>query len=220
MTDLLQNPRWGPASGGAIRQLVVLLHGVGADGFDLIDLAPGWGAALPDALFLAPHAPEAFDMAPQGRQWFSLEDRNPDRMLAGVESAAAWLQPRLAESLAILGLARRDMALMGFSQGAMLALQAGLFHPERCAGVLAYSGALLGAARLDAAPRPAPPILLVHGEADEVVPVSASRQAEQALRAQGIAVEVAYRPRLGHGIDDHGIALGASALRASLESQA
>lgn len=91
MAVILDGPRWGPASGGAPRHLVFLLHGVGADGFDLIDLAPGWGKAVPDALFIAPHGPEPCDLAPYGRQWFSLQDRSEAMMQAGAESAASGL---------------------------------------------------------------------------------------------------------------------------------
>ena len=217
MADGWDGPRWGPAAGGAPRKLVVLLHGVGADGFDLIDLAPGWGKAVPEALFIAPHAPEPCDMAPYGRQWFSLQDRSPAMMRAGAEAATAWLRPHVEAELARLGLTSRDLALAGFSQGAMMALQAGLSWPGGCAAILAYAGALLAP---DSIPEIGPPILLVHGEADEVVPPAASRRAEQALLAAGLAVEAVYRPGLAHGIDEVGISLGALALQRRLAGAA
>ncbi|MGG5887917.1 alpha/beta hydrolase [Falsiroseomonas sp. HC035] len=213
MDDTFDGPQWGPASGGKPRHLVLLLHGVGADGFDLIDLAPGWGRAVPDALFIAPHAPEPCDMAPYGRQWFSLQDRSPVQMLAGVQAASDWLRPRLDQAVASLGLSRADVVLMGFSQGAMTALHAGLSQPGGCAAVLAYAGALLGPETLAAGKQASPPVLLVHGEADEVVPAAASRRAEQVLAAAGIDVEAVYRPGLGHGIDEVGISLGALTLQ-------
>lgn len=209
-------PRWGPASGGAPRGLVLLLHGVGADGFDLIDLAPGWGKAVPDALFLAPHAPEPCDLVPYGRQWFSLQDRTPTRVLAGVRVAAAALEARIAAELARLGLRDSDLALMGFSQGAMTALFTGLRRRKAPACVLAYSGALPGAEVLGAEIACRPPVLIVHGEADPTVPVGASRQAESALREAGVPVEAVYRPGLEHGIDDVGISLGALTLQRGL----
>lgn len=220
MTDRLDGPRWGPAGGGAPRKLVLLIHGLGADGFDLIDLAPGWGKAVPEALFIAPHGFEPCDLAPYGRQWFSVQDRTPARMEAGVTTAAARLTAALDAELAALGLARADCALMGFSQGAMTALFMGLRMAPPPAAILAYSGRLLGAETLarDIAARP--PVLLVHGESDEVVPVQGSRQAEAALAALAVPVEAVYRPGLAHGLDEAGIALGGLALQRHLGSQA
>jgi phospholipase/carboxylesterase len=209
-------PRWGPADGGRPRALVLLLHGVGADGFDLIDLAPGWGVAVPGALFLAPHAPEPCDMAPYGRQWFSLADRMPARLAAGVRAAAGALDARIDAELARLGLDDGALALMGFSQGAMTALFTGLRrrHPPAC--ILAYAGALLDPATTAAEITSRPPVLLVHGEADPTVPAAASRQAEEVLKACGVEVEAAYRPGLAHGIDEVGVSLGALALQRHL----
>ncbi|OYW09742.1 MAG: phospholipase [Rhodospirillales bacterium 12-71-4] len=214
MTDSLDGPRWGPAEGKRCDALVLLLHGVGADGFDLIDLAPGWGRAVPGALFIAPHAPEPCDLAPYGRQWFSLTDRTPARMQAGVHAATTWLSPRIDALLQEFGLDRGRLAVMGFSQGAMTALALGLGDRRGCAALLAFSGALLAPPLPDLANPP--PILLVHGEADLVVPVEAGRQAEQTLRASGHAVEAVYRPMLAHGIDEVGISLGALALQRAL----
>jgi phospholipase/carboxylesterase len=213
MDETLEGPSWGPASGGKPRHLVLLLHGVGADGFDLIDLAPGWGRVLPDALFIAPHAPEPCDMAPYGRQWFSLQDRSPAQLLAGVQAASAWLLPRLDQTVQGLGISKRDVALMGFSQGAMTALFAGLRQPRGFAAVLAYAGAWLRTEPLPATAQAPPSVLLVHGEADEVVLPAASRRAEQVLTEAGVKVEAAYRPGLGHGIDEVGISLGALTLQ-------
>lgn len=214
-TTALDGPRWGPRSGGVPRQLVVLLHGVGADGQDLIDLAPHWGEALPEALFVAPDAPFPCDMAGFGRQWFSFEDRSPAQLAAGARHAAGQVETFVAAETARLGLAPGALALVGFSQGAMVALFAGL---RRRAGppaaILAYSGALLAPESLAAEiVRPAPPVLLVHGEADEIVPAAASHAAEAALRAAGVPVEALWRPRLGHGIDEAGLAAGGRFLR-------
>lgn len=216
MVEVLDGPRWGPAAGGVPRKLVVLLHGLGADGFDLIDLAPGWGQAVPEALFVAPHAPEPCDLAPYGRQWFSVQDRTPARMLAGVQVAAGHLGRFLDAETARLGLAPGDVALMGFSQGAMTALFAGLRRDPPPAAVLAYAGRLIGAESLHAELRGHPPVLLVHGEADDVVPVEGSREAERVLTALGVPVESAWRPGLAHGLDEAGIALGALTLQRHL----
>jgi len=212
----LDGPRWGPASGGAPRGLVVLLHGLGADGYDLIDLAPGWGKAVPEAAFVAPHAPEACDIAPHGRQWFSVADRTPARMLAGIRVAAGAVDAFLDAEAARLGLGPERVALMGFSQGAMTALFAGLRRRPGPAAILAYSGRLVGAESLAAEIRSRPPVLLVHGEADEVVPVEGSRVAERALEAAGVPVESLYRPGLSHGLDEVGIMAGALTLQRHL----
>jgi phospholipase/carboxylesterase len=209
MTEFGDGPRWGPASGGAARQLVLLLHGVGADGFDLIDLAPGWGRAVPDALFLAPHGPEPCDLAPYGRQWFSLADRAPGPMAAGAAAAAGLLGPWIAGQAAALGIPPASVAIMGFSQGCMAALATGLRMQPPVAGILGYSGALAGAGALADWIAARPPTCLVHGEADEVVPVGASRLAEATLRAAGVAVEATFRPGLGHTLDEVGIMTGA-----------
>lgn len=209
----LDGPRFGPKSGGTARQLVVLLHGVGADGADLIALAPEWAEALPEAAFVAPDAPFPCDMTPFGRQWFSLSDRDPARLAVGVRAVAPAVAAFLREELDRQGLPPSALALMGFSQGAMTALEVGLRGPVPPAAILAYSGALLAPETLAAEIRARPPVLLVHGEADEVVPAWASRFAESALRAAGVPVEALFRPGLGHGIDAAGLAAGAAMLR-------
>jgi phospholipase/carboxylesterase len=219
MADPLDGPRWGPAEGGRPGKLVVLLHGLGADGFDLIDLAPGWGKAVPQAAFVAPHAPEPCDIAPYGRQWFSVQDRTPARMLAGVESAAAHLHAFLDAETARLGLTAADVALMGFSQGAMTALFTGLRRDPPPAAILAYAGRLIGAEALPAALRGRPPVLLVHGEDDDVVPVQGSQDAERVLQGLGVPVESAWRPGLAHGLDEAGIALGGLMLQRHLAGE-
>lgn len=216
MAELLDGPRWGPASGGRPRSLVVLLHGVGADGFDLIDLAPNWGKAVPDALFVAPHGPEPCDLAPHGRQWFSLYDRTPARLEAGVRVGAAHLDAFLDAEQARLGLAAGGVALMGFSQGAMTALFAGLRRAAPPAAILAYAGRLIGPQALPAEIRGRPPVLLVHGDADDIVPIEGSQEAERVLAGLGVPVEAAWRPGLAHGIDEAGISLGALTLQRHL----
>ncbi len=207
----LDGPRFG-AKPGQARQLVVLLHGLGADGQDLIQLAPDWAEALPKAAFIAPDAPQPCDMAPYGRQWFSVQDRSPAVMATGVRSAAAILGPLIEAELARFGLPPEALALAGFSQGAMMALQLGLRRCPTPAAILAYSGALLAPESLAAELTGRPPVLLVHGEADDIVPIAASRAAEAALREAGVPVEAIYRPALPHAIDPTGIEAGARAL--------
>ena len=205
---LLDGPRWGPREPGPAQQLVVLCHGLGADGQDLIDLAPYWGRTLAHAAFAAPDAPEACDMGPFGRQWFSLGDRAPAQIAAGVAVARTALDAFIDAELARLGLAPDAYALMGFSQGAMTALYTGLRRTVAPRGVLAFSGALVGPDRLGEASAK-PPVLIVHGEDDAVVPVERSRLAQGALEAAGFEVQAMYCPRLGHGIDEAGLSAGA-----------
>ncbi len=209
---MLDGPRWGPRDGGPPQQLVILCHGLGADGQDLIDLAPHWAEVLPHAAFAAPDAPEPCDLGPYGRQWFSVGDRSPARRLAGATAAAAALNPFIDAELARLGLPPGAYALMGFSQGAMTVLFTGLRRPTPPRAILAFSGALIGADTIPDRPD-FPPVLLVHGEDDGVVPVRSSRDAEAALRTRGIQVESLYRPGLEHGIDHPGLAAGAQVLQ-------
>lgn len=210
---VLDGPSWGPASGKAPKQMIVLSHGLGADGNDLIDIAPAWAQAAPDAIFLSPHAPEPFEGAPFGRQWFPLTDRTPALMEAGARQARAALDPWLDATLTRLGLSPDAYALMGFSQGAMVSLFTGLRRKVGPRAILAFSGILVGGETLSAEITCRPPVLLVHGEADQVVPVAASRQAERVLRALHVPVEALYCPGLPHGIDQAGISAGALTLQ-------
>lgn len=209
---ILDGPRHGPARGTPARALVVFLHGLGADGHDLISLAPLLEPLLPGTAFVSPHAPFPCDMAPMGRQWFSLQNRDPDLLLAGVAAAAPVLNAFLDKELERLGLTDDRLALVGFSQGTMTALHVALRRPRPCAVVVGFSGALLKPEVLSAEIRSRPPVLLIHGDADQVVPFAALAQAEQALKRNGVPVAAYRRPGLGHGIDQEGLQLCASAL--------
>lgn len=203
----LDGPRFGPASGQAPQQLVVLLHGVGADGNDLIALAPYFAQALPDAAFVSPNAPFPFDMAPVGRQWFSLQERTPEAMLAGVRAAAPLLEAFLEAELARHKLAADRLALIGFSQGTMMSLYLGLRRTPAVAGIVGYSGALLAPELLEEEIAARPPVLLIHGDSDEMVPAQALPAAVAALEANQVPVFQELRPGLGHSIDERGIQL-------------
>lgn len=203
---------FGPASKATPKQLVVLCHGLGADAYDLIDLGHAWQHACPDALFASVHAPFPHDSG-YGRQWWSVADRSPHIVEAGVRMAAPYLQGFIDAELVRLGLPPEAYAIMGFSQGAMMALFAGLRRPAAPRAILAFSGALVAPGSLAKELANKAPVLLIHGEADEVVPVSRSRDAEAALIAAGVPVDAHYIPGLGHGIDDTGISHGALALQ-------
>lgn len=207
MTDLpLKTHLRLPA--GPVRRLVVLLHGYGADGADLISLADSWAAALPGTAFVAPDAPEPCEMSSFGRQWFSLHERTAANRLAGASAVRALVDGYLDALLAEFGLAADRLALAGFSQGTMVGLYTALRRPVPVAGMLGYSGMLVAPERLDAEIAARPPVLLVHGDADPVVPFAALGEAETALRAAAVPVETLVRRGLGHGIDGEGAAAG------------
>jgi phospholipase/carboxylesterase len=201
----LTGPRRAPVSGQKARSLVILLHGLGADGQDLIELADHLGPALPDTAFVAPNAPEPCDMAPYGFQWFSLQDRMPAVMAAGVERAAPVLQDFIAVELASYGLDAGRLALVGFSQGTMMALHVGPRLSPGPAGIVGFSGALMAPERVAREKRSSPPVLLVHGDMDQVVPFQAMALAADGLAAAGLEVATIRRPGLGHGIDGPGL---------------
>jgi phospholipase/carboxylesterase len=194
---------------------VVLLHGVGADGRDLIEAAVAMAAVLPRAALVAPNAPEPCDMAPFARQWFSLRDRRVGALLLGVQAVAPAIDAFLDAELERSGLADRQLALVGFSQGTMAALYVAPRRPRALAAVLGYSGALIGGETLPHEALSRPPVFLVHGDADEVVPVQAMYGAVAGLQAAGIPVRWSLRPGLPHAIDPDGIAHGAAFLAAA-----
>ena len=208
----LDGPGFGPAAGGRARSLVVLLHGLGADGHDLIQLAPHWAELLPSTAFVSPHAPFPCDMAPYGRQRFSLQDRDPHRIRSGVAAAAPILDAFLDATLEAHRLDDSALALVGFSQGTMMSLHVAPRRARAIAGVVGFSGALVGAEDLATELRSTPPVLLVHGDADQVVPFSAMAAAQSALSAAGVEVTTERRPGLPHSIDEVGLEKAAAFL--------
>lgn len=195
---------------GPVQQLVIMLHGVGADGQDLIGLASVLAPLLPSCAFIAPDGPEPYDMAPFGRQWFSLRDRSESVLRAGLEKTAPVLDTYLDERLKEFSLPAARVALLGFSQGTMMTLYTGLRRREAFAGLLGYSGALLG---LPPKEGPRPPICLVHGEDDAVVPAAASRMAAEFLEKEKYPTTLHLLPGLGHGLDERGLEIGAAFLK-------
>ena len=209
----LKTYTYGPASGGAPKQIVVLLHGLGADGQDLLGLAPLYASALPDAIFVAPDAPFPCDMAPMGRQWFSLQEWTPESILRGVQQSAPILTEYLNELLQKYNLEGKNMALVGFSQGTMMSLFVGPRFPGRLAGVLGYSGALVWEDKVDVSLLHRIPVHLIHGTADNVVPVFAYYHAKEKLEQSGFTVSGGVTHGLMHNIDPSGIEAGAKFLK-------
>jgi phospholipase/carboxylesterase len=205
MTELA-GPIRAPASDRSPHQIVILLHGLGADGSDLVGLAPYLAEALPDAAFIAPDAPWPCDLAPYGRQWFSMQENDPAIWAIGAKRAGAILATWIGERLERAGLDEGALALVGFSQGAMLALDVALRLERPPAAVVAIAGGLLAPELLPAELRVRPPVLLIHGLLDEVVPADASRDAARVLEADGVPVRLLLRPGLDHAIDPAGLA--------------
>ncbi|HEV2303123.1 MAG TPA: prolyl oligopeptidase family serine peptidase [Stellaceae bacterium] len=209
----LSGPSHPPGSGTRPRRLVILLHGLGADGNDLIGLAPYWAPLLPEAEFISPNAPFPCDMAPYGYQWFSSQDRTPAAVLAGVRAAAPILDAFIDEALAARGIEERDLALVGFSQGTMMALFVGLRRAQPLAGILGFSGRLIAPELLGAELRSRPPTLLVHGTEDPLVPYPSLAQAKAALDGLGVPVDTLTCPGIGHSIDENGLRRGGAFLQ-------
>lgn len=205
---MIDGPRVAPASGVAARSLIILLHGYGSNGEDLIGLALDWKSALPSTAFVAPDAPQPCPGAPDGYQWWPITSFDPASRVAGAASAAPALDAFIDAELARHGLTEAELALVGFSQGTMMALHVGPRRVRPLAGIVGYSGMLADEAGLADPATTRPPILLIHGDADPMVPVAALHRAEVALTRNGFAVETHVSPGLGHGIDLPGLALG------------
>jgi phospholipase/carboxylesterase len=209
----LNGPRLEPRAGGPARQLVVFLHGYGADGNDLIEIGRAWQPLMPNAAFVSPHAPEPCAMAGAGRQWFGLTFRDPDERWRGVNSAAPILERFLDAELERRKLPPSALALVGFSQGTMMALHVGLRRAAAPAAIVGYSGMLVLPAdavtdALAGEIRSRPPVLLVHGDRDDLIPAQALFQAAQGLSALGVPTEWHLSGGIGHGIDGEGLRHG------------
>ena len=212
MAAVLDGPRLSPRSGPA-RQLVVFLHGYGADGNDLIEIGCAWQPLLPQAAFVSPHAPEPCGQAPAGRQWFALTFRDPNERWLGVNKAAPVLARFIDAELSRHKLPPAALALVGFSQGTMMALHVGLRRAVAPAAIVGYSGLLVlppqGSPEAMAGEITArPPVLLIHGDQDELIPAQAMFVAMQGLSALGVPVEWHLSSGIGHGIDAEGLRHG------------
>jgi phospholipase/carboxylesterase len=209
---VLSGPSLEPLSAKPKRPVLVL-HGYGADGNDLIDIGRAWQPILPDTAFVSPHAPEPCGQAPVGKQWFGLTFRDPDERWVGVNQAAPALQAYLDSELERRQLPPSALALVGFSQGTMMSLHAGLRRPVAPAAIVGFSGMFImpndgppEAVEAEIASRP--PILLIHGDQDELIPIQALFHASSSLSALDVPVEWHISSGVGHGIDQEGLRHG------------
>ena len=220
----LNGPEFGPTNNSdEIKQIVILLHGLGADGFDLISLAPHFSKALPNARFISPNAHENCDMAPpgiqSGYQWFSLQKRTELDMLNGARSAEPILNKFIDEQLSKYSLTENSLALVGFSQGTMMSLFVALRRKVAISGIVGFSGRLIGKSELAEEITCHPPVVLINGDKDDLVPVEEQPEAIEKLRASGVKVEGIIRPNLGHSIDVEGIQIACNFLKECLDGE-
>jgi len=205
-----------PAAGGKSSNLVVFLHGYGADGKDLIDLANPFAMAMPNASFISPDAPNLCAMSPSGREWFPI-----DQIPTGAIKASESLLDLIEAEAQNLGLSFKEVILIGFSQGAMMSMQCLLINKYQFGAIIGFSGALR-IENIEAANNQIiqgkhvfadTPVLLVHGEKDEVVPFESLMNSKNLLNQVGFDVKTLSRPNLGHGIDPEGISAGMEVLK-------
>jgi phospholipase/carboxylesterase len=209
----LTAPEFLPISGNAPKQIVIMLHGVGADGENLLGLAYEFCKILPDAYFAAPNGCQPYDGGGNGYQWFSLWDRTPTELLKGLQAAHPFVKEFIDEKCEEFNLNYSDVVLLGFSQGSMMSFHTAFRLPETIAGVIAYSGAMV-----DYDPDPLeisakPPTIIIHGKADEVVPFKLSHLAFHGLKKLGVEVTHNEIDNLGHSIDLTGIELSKTFLK-------
>lgn len=202
----LDGPIIEPQSGD-IRHMVIFLHGYGADGQDLISLSESFKelSFWKDCLFASPDAPFPFELAPFGRQWFSLQKRDFDNMFQGAQIAAPVLDKYIDEMLETYDLKSNDLILVGFSQGTMMALHTALRRKEPLGGIVGFSGSFLHRPEFGSEIISKTPTLLIHGQDDSVVPFSELSKAKDSLTGLGIPTETLSCPQLDHGISYEGI---------------
>jgi len=219
MTRVLEAGRKGPVS-GEVRSVVVFLHGYGANGADLLGLADPLGEHLPDTLFVAPDAPEEVPGAPFGFQWFPipwLDGSSEEEAARGIEAASDDLNAFLDALMVDEDVLPEQVALIGFSQGSMMSLHVAPRRPDPIAGIVAFSGRLMGPETFADEVISRMPVLLVHGDADDVVPPQSLPEAAEALQEAGFKEVFAHVMKgTGHGIAPDGLSVALAFLRDKL----
>jgi phospholipase/carboxylesterase len=208
-----------PARGGKPDMLVILLHGYGSNGADLISLAPYWAKLLPGAAFVSPNATEPVPQVPGGYQWFPIANLDPHLMEQGVRAAALSVDRFIDRELEKHGLDASRLALVGFSQGTMMALHVGLRRAQPAAALLGFSGVLVGARTLKEQMRSKPPVLLIHGDRDPTIPIPAMFDSAEALAAAGHGALWHVSYGVPHSIGPDGLELGGEFLARHLKTQ-
>jgi phospholipase/carboxylesterase len=219
VTRELNDGRKAPRS-GQIKSIVVLIHGYGADGADLLGLADPLGPHLPDTLFAAPDAPEPCTGNPFGRQWFPipwLDGSSDAQAAAGLAAASDDLNAYLDALLEETGVSASNLILLGFSQGTMMALEVAPRRAEAMAGVVAFSGRLLRPEALAMEAKVKPPVLLLHGDRDPVVPFEDMSKAGNTLVAAGFEVYGHVMEGCEHGIAPDGLSTALGFMRDHLK---
>ena len=204
----LSGPEAAPASGGPAKQLIIFVHGYGANGEDLISLSRYYAQVSPDAAFISPDAPYRCDGAPMGFQWYDVWMKDPAERLAAIRSSGEIFDNFVAGQLARHGLSEDKLVLIGFSQGTMMSLFTAPRRENAIAGIVGYSGRMESPDTLKAEIRSKPPVVMVHGDSDELLAVSEMETAAATLRDCGVEIDTHIRPGLGHGIDEEGIRVG------------
>lgn len=210
---MLDGPRLAPLSGSRLTSLVILIHGYGSNGEDLISLARMIQPALPDTAFVAPDAPSLIPQMADAHQWWPIVTFSMAERAAGAEAAAPELNAFITQELETTGLTSDRLVLVGFSQGTMMALQVGLRRTDPVAGIVGISGMLVAPDRLEAEIRSRPPVLLIHGTEDDVVPFRSMDLATAALTAAGVTVENHVSPGVGHSVGQDGLAAATEFMR-------
>ena len=208
MSKIVNGSSLQPLTDGRPKQIVLLLHGYGSSGADLISLAPHWQRDLPDALFLAPNAPQRLSYMSSGYQWWPLAAFTPQALALGAASAAPAIGAFIDRKLKQYALTEANLAIVGFSQGTMMALHVGFRRPRQVAAIIGYSGMLTGGHELSHVPITKPPVLLIHGSADPIVPIAALHSAKSELEHLGIDVTTHISPGVGHSVDPVGLRMG------------
>lgn len=210
---MLNDEKLMPKNGEKVERIVVIIHGLGDSAEGIIGLGEAFQPHMPSTLFVAPDAPDPCEFSPFGFQWFSAQDWTPSVVLEGIKKAAPKLNAYLDQLMEEYGLTPDKVALVGFSQGTMMSLFIAPRREKAFAGVLGYSGALIGGEELVGERKANPPIMLVHGTHDDVVPFAAMDRARMGLQAVNMNVEVVPCPGVAHSIDDLGLTQGILFLR-------
>lgn len=213
---MLDGPRLAPLSGSRPDALIILIHGYGSNGEDLISLAAMMQPSLPQAAFVAPNAPLQIPHMAAAHQWWPIETFSMAERAAGAAAAAPTLDAFIDAELEKAALASDRLLLVGFSQGTMMALHVGLRRPHPVAGIIGMSGMLVAPEQLETDIRSRPPILLIHGTVDDVVPFRSMELASTALTAAGVVVENHVSPGIGHSVGPDGLSAATAFARRAL----